>query len=483
MEAGSPIRAPHPPPVRQAEFRGPFADGPPAGALTVDPPPLPGFGWAEVRRLLTIGRVLTTCVVAALARWATRPGRRPLAAAASDGVVEAFCRLGPMFVKLGQLLGSAPSICPARLSEAARRCIGEVDPLDAATVRAVIEADLGAPVAELFASFDDRPLSAASVAQVHGCVLPDGRAAVVKVQRPELRPTVTADLRIQWRLMRLLERRSGFARDANVAGAVEDLHALTFNELNFVLEAHRQQRFRDGIAAFGDNAGVTAPEVYWNWCGPRMICMERLFGVPIDDTAAIRARGVDGKLHVRRGVKVWIEACLVHGPFHGDVHAGNIWALDDGRLGFLDFGIVGELTDEWKELMRDFFFTSAVDGDFSRVARAYKRVGAFPADAGTDEAIGAGMAAVFGPMFDAGLGEVPMAALLGEIIRTMGAYAGGAGTPKELQLIIKQLLYFERYSKEFAPDWPMFRDLYLVRNVFPDAVAERAAALGVTFPD
>jgi hypothetical protein len=86
-------------------------------------------------------------------------------------------------------------------------------------------------------------------------------------------------------------------------------------------------------------------------------------------------------------------------------------------------------------------------------------------------------------MFDAGLGEVPMASLLAEIIRTMGSWAGGQGTPKELQLIIKQLLYFERYSKEFAPDWPMFRDLYLVRNVFPEAVAVRAAERDVTFPD
>src|SRR5205807_10530689 len=121
--------------------------------------------------------------------------------------------------------------------------------------------------------------------------------------------------------------------------------------------------------------------------------------------------------------------------------------------------------------------------DFSRVARAYKRVGAFPPDAGTDDEIGARMQTVFGPMFDAGLRQVPMASLLAEIIRTMGAYAGGAGTPKELQLIIKQLLYFERYSKEFAPDWAMFRDLYLMRNIFPEAVAALAAERGETLPD
>lgn len=422
-------------------------------------------------------------VARASPRWVRHPRRQSWKAAASDGFVDGLVALGPMFVKMGQLLGSSPSICPAVLSDAARRCIREVDPLGAATVKAVIERDLGRPVGELFASFEDEPLSAASVAQVHGCVLPDGRQAVVKVQRPDLTATVTADLRIQWRLMRLLERFSGFARDANMTAAIEDLHEITFNELDFTLEAQRQTRFRDKIWCFGDNAGVTVPEIYWDWCGPRVICMERLFGVPIDDFAAVRSRNGDGKLAMRRGVKVWMEACLLHGPFHGDVHAGNIWVLDDGRVAFLDFGIMGELSDEWKQAMRDFFQTSALDNDFTRVARAYKRVGVFPPDAGSDEEIGAQMKMIFGPMFDAGLGEVPMASLLAEIIRTMGAYAGGAGTPKELHLIIKQLLYFERYSKEFAPDWPMFRDLYLMRNVFPEAVAARATAGNVTLPD
>ncbi|HEV3364415.1 MAG TPA: AarF/UbiB family protein [Acidimicrobiia bacterium] len=466
-----------------APYRGHYADGPPPEALFVRTAPLRLYGFAEFRRQLTINMVIIRCVIRRLACWALRPRRERFVEAAAAGVVDGFCELGPMFIKLGQLLGSSPSICPAVLSEAARRCIRDVDPLDVTTVKAAIEADLGRPVDELFASFEDEPISAASVAQVHGCVLPDGRQAVVKIQRPGLREIVTLDLRIQWRTMKLLERVSGFARDANVTGAIEDLHQVTFNELNFILEAHRQTRFRDRIGHFGDNGAVTAPEVYWNWCGPNTIVMERLYGVPIDDFDGVRARNSDGKTHMRRGVKVWMEACMVHGPFHGDVHAGNIWVLDDGRVAFLDFGIMGELTDEWKQVMRDIFYTSAIDNDFSRVARAYKSVGAFPPDAGSDEEIGASMKMIFSPMFDAGLGEVPMASLLAEIIRTMGSWAGGAGTPKELQLIIKQLLYFERYSKEFAPDWPMFRDLYLVRNIFPEAVAARLAEEDVAFPD
>ncbi len=293
---------------------------------------------------------------------------------------------------------------------------------------------------------------------------------------------MATDLRLMRRLAKVLERVSGFARDANLTGAIEDLHAVTFNELNFALEAHRQARFRDGISRFGDNTGVTAPEVYWEFCGPQVICMERLYGVALDDFAAVRARNADVELQLRRGVKVWMEACLVHGPFHGDVHAGNIWVLDDGRVGFLDFGIMGELDDDWKQLMRDLFITSTIDNDFTRVARSFKRVGAFPDEAGSDEEIGARMQMVFSPMFDVGLSEISMGTLLASIIRTMGQFSTG-GTPRELQLIVKQLLYFERYSKELAPRWTMFRDLYLVRNIFPEAAAARAAELGVQLPD
>ena len=468
-------------------FRGPYADGPPPEALTVDAPRLDVFGVTELRRAVVVVVVMVGHVARALARWVLHRVRRrrpatTLAEAASEGLIDACCALGPTFVKLGQLMASSPSVFPAPLTDVALRTIRDIGPFDASTARSIIEHDLGRPTSEIFADFDDRPLSAASVAQVHACVLPDGRQAVVKIQRPGIHPIMATDLRIMRRLVKVLERVSGFARDANLTGAIEDLHAVTFNELNFALEAYRQEQFRDGIGRFGDNKGVTAPEIYWEFCGPQVICMERLYGVALDDFAAVRARNADGEMQLRRGVKVWMEACVVHGPFHGDVHAGNIWVLDDGRVAFLDFGIMGELNDDWKQLMRDLFITSTIDDDFSRVARSFKRVGAFPEEAGTDEEIGAGMQMVFGPMFDVGLSEVSMSTLLASIIRTMGQYATG-GTPRELQLIVKQLLYFERYSKELGPHWTMFRDLYLVRNIIPEMAAARAAELGVEFPD
>jgi predicted unusual protein kinase regulating ubiquinone biosynthesis (AarF/ABC1/UbiB family) len=464
-----------------SHFHGPFADGPPARALHVDTPSIDRFGYAELKRMVVIYVTISVCLLRSLAQKVTRQRKGSWAAVASEGAIDAFEALGPTFVKLGQLIASSPGIFPAPLSNAALRCLDEVPPFDGATAREMIRKDLGRAPSQIFQHFEESPLSAASIGQVHACVLPDGREAVIKLQRPNIRERMTTDLRIMHRLGSTLQKHTKLGRSANLVGVVDDLHANTFKELNPALEAYRQDRFREGISAFGDNAHITAPEVYWDYCGPHMICMERMSGVPMDDFAAIAERGVDGFLTLRRGVKVWLEAAVVHGCFHGDVHAGNLWVLDDGRATYLDFGIMGEVPDEWRDLLKDLFFTSMIDGDFTRIARAFKRVGAFPEEAGSDEEVAQRLAMVFGPMLDLGVAEVSLAEVFKGIVQMMDGF--GVESPQELVLVTKQLLYFERYARELAPEWALARDLYLVKNIFPDAVKEKAAREGLTLPD
>jgi len=464
-----------------SHFRGPFAGGPPESALTVETPSIDKFGLAELRRMVVIVLTLVLSVVRAAAGRLFRRRKGSWATATSEGVIDGFEALGPTFVKLGQLIASSPGVFPAPLSNAALRCLDEVPPFDGETAREMIRQDLGRPPAQVFRHFEESPLSAASIGQVHACVLPDGREAVIKLQRPNIRERMTTDLRIMHRLGSFLQKRTKLGRSANLVGVVGDLHANTFKELNPALEAFRQDRFRTDISAFGDNAHITAPEVYWDYCGPHMICMERMSGVPMDDFAAIADRGVDGFLTLRRGVKVWLEAAVVHGCFHGDVHAGNLWVLDDGRATYLDFGIMGEVPEDWRQLLKDLFFTSMIDGDFTRIARAFKRVGAFPEEAGTDEEVGLRMQMVFGPMLDLGVAEVSLAEVFKGIVAMMDGF--GVESPQELVLVTKQLLYFERYARELAPGWALARDLYLVKNIFPEEVATKAAAEGIELPD
>jgi predicted unusual protein kinase regulating ubiquinone biosynthesis (AarF/ABC1/UbiB family) len=472
-------------------FAGPFAAGVPGPALRIVAPSLTRFGWRELVRGAEITVVLAWHVIGAAVRHlARRPSallrlrrdraaRAALASALSVGLVDGFMALGPTFVKLGQLIASSPGMFPAPLADACLRTLDDVPPFPARDALAIVEDDLRASAAQIFAEFDPEPLSAASIAQVHACTLADGREAVLKIQRPSISDRMNRDLRMMHRMARLVDRtRTGHL--LNAPGVVEDLHQVTNEELNFALEAHRQAEFRNHIGAFGDNRWITAPAVYWDHCGPRVICMERLRGTPMDRFAEIRARGIDGELVLRRGLKAWIEATLVHGPFHGDVHAGNVWVLDDGRAAYLDFGIMGELPDAHRQALRDAQYTVMIDGDYSRIVRAWQRIGILSDDVGPVDEVAARLKAVLDPMFDMTLGEVSLSFVLRRQLELQHEY--GARAARELVLVSKQLMYFERYAKELAPDYNMARDLFLMQNVFPEAVARLAAERGISFP-
>jgi predicted unusual protein kinase regulating ubiquinone biosynthesis (AarF/ABC1/UbiB family) len=453
---------------------------------TAPAPSLTRFGWREVVRAVEIGAVLVAWIVAAAVRHLvrhprdiTKGHRAGLAAAASNGMVDAFVVLGPTYVKLGQMIASSPGIFPRPLADASLRMLDDVPSFPAERARCIVEEDLGCSVHELFDTFEPVPLSAASIAQVHGCVLKDGRQAVLKIQRPDIATTMNRDLRIMYRFALLIDRtRKGHLM--NAPGTIEELHQVTNEELNFTLEAHRQSVFRDNIGCFGDNKWITAPEVFWDFCGPRVICMERLHGTPMDNFDELRRRGIDGELVLRRGVKVWMEAALVHGPFHGDVHAGNLWVLDDGRAAYLDFGIMGELPPEHRQAVRDGQYTTMIDGDYTRVVRAWQRIGILAEDVGPVDEVAARLKSVLDPLLDLKLGEVSLAEILRQQIELQEEY--GARAVRELVLVTKQMMYFERYAKELAPDYNMARDLFLVRNVFPAEVARLVEERGITLP-
>ncbi|MHB1710806.1 MAG: ABC1 kinase family protein, partial [Acidimicrobiales bacterium] len=298
----------------------------------------------------------------------------------------------------------------------------------------------------------------------------------VKVQRPNIAAAMSRDLRIGYRLAGWFDR-TPWGRHAQAQRMVEDLHRTTFQELNPALEAHRQHQFRNNIGAFGDNTMMTAPEIYWEHCGPRIICMERVEGIPMDHFDELDARGVDGEAMLRRGAKVWAESVMVHGPFHGDLHAGNLWALDDGRLCFLDFGIVGELNDEWKQVLKDLFYTCMFDRNFTRIAAAFRRMGVIPADSGTDEDLGAMLASFLGGVLDDGFGSLDIAALVVQALEIAKSYDGAM--PPEMALISKQLLYIDRYTKRLAPTYSLTSDPYVVQNIFPTEAHAKAEELGI----
>lgn len=460
-------------------FRGPYADGPPPEALIVDYPELDTFGLRELLRLIQTVLVLAFNVVRGAARKLVHPRGESLRYYASEGLIEGFFEVGPTFVKVGQVIASS-GMFPDDVARPAMRCLQEVPPFEFELVRETVLNDLGHDPRTLFRRVDERALSAASVGQVHAVELPDGTEAVIKLLRPGIAESMNRDLRITYLAAKLLMR-TKLGRRANAVGLIRELHRLTNQELNTSLEAYRQAEFRENLHMFGDNLMVTAPRVFWDYCGPHVICMERVYGVPMDDFDSHKRIGFDAASNLRRGMKAWIEAMAVHGPFHGDLHAGNIWALEDGRACFLDFGIMGEFTPEWQAMVSDILYTFMIDEDFARIVRGYKRLGVIDADVGDDETLGQMLAMAFEPVTSSRMEDLQFSELFQKSLE-IAEQMGDIAAPEELSLLGKQFLYYERYVKGIAPDYLIVKDPYLIKNIFPEEAQAKMAELRAEDP-
>jgi len=389
--------------------------------------------------------------------------RQPAGPVAARRLRRAFEALGPTYVKLGQLVASSPGLFPDVLAEEFRACLDQVPPVPWADVAAVVTEELGAPPAEVFARIDPEPLAAASIAQVHTAMLADGTEVVVKVQRPGLRFQLDADLAILRTAAWLLERTSARGRMANPVAVVEDFADSLDRELDFVTEARSMERFAANLRTFGANDRVRVPAVHWPLTTARVLTMERIHGVGVNDLTPGGAAGLhlDGAL--RAAVRAWLEAALEHGFFHGDVHAGNLMIDHDGRIVFLDFGICGQLEDRARHTIRRGLPALLLQRDYHAVAAAIYELGAIlrPADLAraADD-----IATIVEPLLARPLSEISYGDILVEVIRIGTRYE--VRLPRELVLVAKQLMYFERYGKLMAPDWAVLNDPELLRFLF-----------------
>jgi len=437
---------------------------------------------SRVGRGATAARAATTVSIAgrhaarALVGPVVRDGirRRPhWGPSAAREVRRAFGELGPTYVKLAQLIASSPGLFPDVLSDELRSLLDRVPPVPPADVVHIVRRELGAAPDEVFARFDPVPLASASIAQVHTATLHDGTDVVVKVQRRGIRARLAADLAILAGAAQLLERTSARGRMANPVAVVEDFAATLAHELNFVLEARAMERFSENLAAFGNNEGVRVPGVHWRYTTQRVLTMERIHGHSIDDTEALRSSGFDLPELLKRGVRAWMEAALQHGFFHGDVHAGNLMVDTDGNIVFLDFGIVGQLDDRTKDIIRNGLPALLVDGDFAEVAKSIYDLGAVLKPVDLDQA-SADIAEIVEPILAKPLSEISYGEVLIDIVRIGTRYE--VRLPRELVLVAKQMLYFERYAKLLAPDWNILDDPELIGFLFESVHTERPAS-------
>lgn len=368
---------------------------------------------------------------------------------AAQSLRKAFAELGPSFIKLAQLLSSRPDLITERYADELKKLQDEVPPFAVRDVREIIEQDLRRPLDAVFANFEETPVAAASIAQVHKAVLLDGRRVVVKVQRPNIREHIESDIHIMSFVSELLENNVPESRFFNPSGIVEEFSRTVRKELNFVEEARNCVRFHRQL---GGVEGIHIPKIYGDLSTERVLVLDMIDGVRIDHIAEIDRLGINKKMLARRALDIYFRQILEFGFFHADPHPGNILIESDGTLAFIDFGIVGRVSDELKEIISGTFM-SLVKRDFDNLVDYYIELGMVPDDADVESfrrEFKADLSDLLEPLYGLQLQDIRFTEFIDTVTRLAIKY--NLRIPPDLLLIDKTLMLLENLCRQLDPE-------------------------------
>jgi len=391
-----------------------------------------------LRRLVPFGR-----------RWEAKTS--PLIHGAEDAPVRlrrAFEELGPTFIKLGQVLSGRPDLVTVPFAEEFKKLRDEVPPFPFEEARRIVESELKAPLEELFFEFEQTPVAAASIAQVHNAVLNDGSKVVVKVRRPGIEKNLDQDISILIGIANLLEKHVPDSRIFNPTGIVEEFSRTVRRELDFVIEADNAARFADN---FRDSSYLYVPSVYTEFTGRRVLTLERITGTKISDIAMLDEEGFDRPQLARNGAQAFFKQVLEDGFFHADPHPGNMFVMADGRIGVVDFGMVGRLTEENMEVIADTFL-ALVKKDFDGLVRQYINMGFVTEDVDLDKFkhdFKRDLVELIEPLYGKTISQISLSDYIDRVTKL--ALKHRLKIPSDLILMNKALLTIEGLGMELDP--------------------------------
>ncbi|WP_434678441.1 ubiquinone biosynthesis regulatory protein kinase UbiB [Pseudomonas sp. R1-18] len=357
--------------------------------------------------------------------------------------------LGPIFIKFGQMLSTRRDLLPEDIADELMLLQDRVPPFDEQVAVKLIEDQLGATINEVFSRFDLTPLASASVAQVHSARLKTGEEVVVKVVRPGLKPVISQDLAWLFILASTAERLSADARLLHPVDVVSDYEKTIYDELDLLREAANSSQLRRN---FEDSQLLYVPQVYWDWCRPKVLVMERIYGVQVNDLATLADQRTDMKLLAERGVEIFFTQVFRDSFFHADMHPGNIFVSTvnpwDPQYIAIDCGIVGSLTPEDQDyLARNLF--AFFKRDYRRVAQLHIDSGWVPAETKLNE-FEAAIRTVCEPIFEKPLKDISFGQVLMRLFQTARRF--NMEVQPQLVLLQKTLLHIEGLGRQLYPD-------------------------------
>jgi ubiquinone biosynthesis protein len=411
--------------------------------------------------------------------WVVTIGRR-LDAPRGQRLREALERLGPIFVKFGQVLSTRRDLLPPDIADELARLQDRVPPFGSDLAVAMIEKAFRKPVSEIFTSFDREPIASASIAQVHFAVLKDRggveREVAVKVLRPNMLAVIDKDLSLMRTMAGWLDALSADGKRLKPREVVAEFDKYLHDELDLVREASSAAQLRRNMAGLDL---VLIPEMFWDYCQPDVIVMERMKGIPISHTERLRDAGVDIKKLARDGVTIFFTQVFRDGFFHADMHPGNIQVSIEpatfGRYISLDFGIIGTLTEFDKEYLAQ-NFTAFFRRDYKRVAELHIESGWVPATTRVDE-LESAIRSVCEPYFDRPLKEISLGMVLMRLFQTSRRFH--VEIQPQLVLLQKTLLNIEGLGRDLDPDLDLwatakpFLETWMVNQIGPQKLIDQ----------
>jgi aarF domain-containing kinase len=402
------------------------------------------------------------------------PGRPVQEFSVPKAVRTLFEKLGATYIKLGQFIASSPTLFPKEYVVEFQKCLDKTDPVEWNVIKRVIVTELG-PISKNFISIDPKPLASASIAQVHAAKLKTGEDVVIKVQKPGIDSSLKADLSFIYVASRVLEYLQPDWERTSLSGVAADIRSSMLEELDFEKEALNTEQFRNFLATNNLLNQATAPKVIRDLTTKKVMTMERLNGISMLDEETISKVTRDpnmGQAAIISALNIWTTSVMKMPWFHADVHAGNLLLLDDGRIGFIDFGIVGRVSDKTFSAINQ-LSTALALADYRGMAQALCNMGATDEEVDIDK-FGRDIEAVMGriasvqpdvtitQMADGSVGgtldfdESEITNLLLELVDI--TEDNGLKLPREFGLLVKQSLYFDRYIKILAPDLDVMTD-------------------------
>jgi len=355
-------------------------------------------------------------------------------------------RLGPTFVKLGQLLSTRADLLPPEYLEALARLQNDVEPFDGEQAEAVVAEELGVRLSKAFSRFDRTPFAAASLGQVHYAELRDGRPVAVKVQRPGVRETIAADLESFLQIAQLLDRRSGFAERFDLEGMIREFEKSVADELDYRKEAGNLERLAESVERFDR---LLVPRPIEDFSSARVLTMEYVTGRKLSELGPLTRMEMDGAELARQLFEAYLHQILVDGFFHADPHPGNLYVTRDRRIALLDLGMVGRVSPRMQEKLLTLLLAIG-DGQGDRAAEVAASLGEVAPDADL-HAFSRAVSDLVSAHRDSTIEQIEV----GRVVVSMTAAAGryGVRMPAELTLLGKTLLHLDQVARTLDPEF------------------------------